>query len=271
MAAKLCHYIKMYFLILGMSLRSRMSFRLDFFVMLVSVFLREFANLALLVVVVHRFDNLAGWTMWEMAFLYCIVTFTQRNFSSFTGGIMSIGDLIKSGEMDTYVMTPLDPLFLINSRNTMVWRMFYNIGIFALLIFCGIKAGLAMTLPNVLMFFVMMVSAVAIMAAVFLAVSSLAFFTVDISNAIWMLDEIVRKYMIYPLPIYGKIAAAALTFIVPLGFIAYYPAAYLLGKTQEVLFHPMLAVLTPVFAAVFLAIALLLWQWGLRNYKSTGT
>ena len=76
MAAKLLNYTKSYFLILGMSLRSRMSFRLDFFIMLFSVFFREFANLSLLIVVVQRFENLAGWTMWEMAFLYCIVTFT---------------------------------------------------------------------------------------------------------------------------------------------------------------------------------------------------
>ena len=163
MAAKLGHYIKTYFLILGMSLRSRMSFRVDFFVMLGSIFLKEFANLSLLIIVVNRFENLAGWSMWEMAFLYSVVTFTQRNFSSFLGGFVHIGELIKSGEMDTYVMTPLSPLFLINSRQTMVWRIYYNISILAMLIFCGVKAGIAFTPLNTLMFIVMMISAMFIM------------------------------------------------------------------------------------------------------------
>ncbi|MBQ1504426.1 MAG: ABC-2 family transporter protein [Oscillospiraceae bacterium] len=271
MAAKLGHYIKTYFLILGMSLRSRMSFRVDFFVMLGSIFLKEFANLSLLIIVVNRFENLAGWSMWEMAFLYSVVTFTQRNFSSFLGGFVHIGELIKSGEMDTYVMTPLSPLFLINSRQTMVWRIYYNISILAMLIFCGVKAGIAFTPLNTLMFIVMMISAMFIMAAVMLGVSSIAFFTVDISNATAMIDEIVRKYMIYPISIYGKIASFLLTFVIPLAFISYYPAAYLLGKAESVMFSPHLAVLTPVFAVVFFALALLLWRWGIKNYKSTGT
>lgn len=271
MAAKLKKHINLYFMILGMSLRSRMSFRLDFFVMLFSVFIREFANMALLVVVVHRFSDLAGWNMWEMAFLYCMVTFTQRNFSSFLGGIMKIGDLVKSGEMDTYMMTPISPLFLINSRNTMIWRVFYNIGILALLIICGINAGIVFTPLNILLSLIMTVSSAVVMAAVFLFVNTLSFFAIDISNAIWTLDEVVRKYMIYPIGIYGKIASFVLSFLIPLGFIAYYPASFLLGKAESVLFSPYLAVLTPVFAAVFLAIAVKFWQFGLRNYKSTGT
>ena len=271
MAAKLLNYTKSYFLILGMSLRSRMSFRLDFFIMLFSVFFREFANLSLLIVVVQRFENLAGWTMWEMAFLYCIVTFTQRNFSSFTGGIMSIGKMVQSGEMDSYLMTPLSPLFLLNSRNTMVWRMFYNIGIFILLIFCGIQAGISFSVTNILFFLVMMVSSMVVMASVFLIVSTLSFFTIDISAAIMTLDEIVRKYMVYPIGIYGSIASFLLTFLIPLGFISYYPASFLLDKTKEVLYHPYLPMLTPVVAIVFLLLALAFWKIGLKNYKSTGT
>ena len=271
MAAKLRHYIKTYFKILGLSLRSRMSFRVDFFVMVASIFIKEFANLSLLIIVVNRFDNLAGWSMWEMAFLYCVVTFTQRNFSSFLGGFVHIGNLIKTGEMDSYVMTPLSPLFLINSRNTMVWRVYYNISIFTMLIFCGFKAGISFTPLNLLMFIVMMASSMIIMASVMLAVSSIAFFTVDISNAVMMIDEIVRKYMIYPISIYGKAASFLLTFVIPLGFIAYYPAAYLLGKAESVMFSPYLAMLTPLFAVLFFTIAVFMWRWGLRNYKSTGT
>jgi ABC-2 type transport system permease protein len=248
-----------------------MSFRVDFFVMLGSIFLKEFASLSLLIIVVNRFTNLAGWSMWEMAFLYSVVTFTQRNFSSFLGGFVHIGELIKSGEMDIYVMTPLSPLFLINSRQTMVWRVYYNISILIMLIICGIKAGIEFTPINTLIFLVMMASAMFIMAAVMLSVSSLAFFTLDISNAVMMIDEVVRKYMIYPISIYGKIISFILTFVIPLGFISYYPAVYLLGKAENVMFSPYLAVLTPLFALVFFSIALLLWHWGLKNYKSTGT
>lgn len=268
---KLLRYIKAYTLILGMSLRSRMSFRLDFFVMLASVFLREFASLSLLIVVVQRFDNLAGWSTWEMAFLYCVVTFTHRNFASFTGGILSIGELVKTGEMDAYMLTPLSPLFLVNSRNTMVWRMFYNIGILLLLIYCGYRAGIVFSLANTLLFLVMMLSSMLILVAVYLTVSTLAIFTVEVGAAVQTIDELTRKYMIYPIGIYGTIPAFILTFVLPLGFVAYYPASFLLDKAQEIMFSPLLGVLSPVFALLAMALALGLWRLGVKNYKSTGT
>ena len=271
MAAKILHYCRSYVLILGMSLRSRMSFRLNFFVMLLGVFLREFANLALMIVVVQRFEGLSGWSMWEMAFLYCIVTFTFRNYSSFFGGVSQISKLIRSGEMDVYMLTPLDPLFLINSRNTMIWRMFYNIGILALLVYCGIMAGVKFTLFGIISFLSMMLSSMVILSSLYLIVSTLAIFVIDVSALEHVLNELVKKYMIYPINIYGLAASFVFTFIIPIGFVAYYPGAYMLDKTQQLTFNPMLGVLTPVIAAFWAAAALLFWRFGVRNYKSTGT
>ena len=46
MGAKIAYYWNLYWHVLSMQLRSRMSFRLNFFVMLVGVFLREAATLA---------------------------------------------------------------------------------------------------------------------------------------------------------------------------------------------------------------------------------
>jgi ABC-2 type transport system permease protein len=264
-------YLRNYFLILNLQLRSRMSFRLNFFVMLIGVFLREFATLALMVVLVQRFDGLAGWSMWEIAFLYSVTTFTFRNYSSFVGGIREVANLVKTGEMDAYLLTPLSPLFLINARNTMVWRAYYNIGILAVTLFCGRQAGIAPTVGNILQFAVMMLSAMLVLFAIYLIVFSFAFRVVEVSSAVGILDEVTKNYMIYPITIYGAAASFLFTFILPLGFAAYYPSAYLLGRTQDILYHPMLGVLTPLFALLWLGIASIFWQLGVRRYESTGS
>ena len=145
MGGKISYYWHLYWKVLGMQLRSRMSFRLNFFVMLAGVFLREAATLALMIVLVQKFDGLAGWKTWEIAFLYSFVTLTFRNFSSFTGGIGSIPSFIRTGEMDVYLLTPSDPLFLINCRNTMIWRSFYNIGILMVTVYCARRARIVFT------------------------------------------------------------------------------------------------------------------------------
>ena len=264
-------YIRNYLLILNLQVRSRMAFRGNFYIFLVGVLLKELAMLVMLVVIVQRFDGLAGWGMWEIAFLYSIATFTMRNYESFAGGVREVISLVKTGEMDAYLLTPLSPLFLINARHTRIWRMYYNIGILAVAIFCGWQAGIAFTMGNAIRFVVMMLSAMLVVYAIYLIVFSFAFRVVEVNSAVSILDDITRNYMIYPISIYGAVGSFLFTFILPLGFAAYYPSAYLLGRTEDILYHPLLGVLTPVIALLWLGIAHIFWRFGVRRYESTGS
>ena len=263
--------IRLYFHIMGMSLRSRMSFRLDFIVMLISVFLRELASLALLYVVTDRFDTLDGWNKWEIALLYCMVTFCHRMFCSFSGGVMEIFDMVKSGEMDTYMITPRSPLFLINARNTMIWRIYYNIPILIVLIISAVQSGVVFTFQNSILLLVFTVSSVVIMFAMYLIIATISIFVINVETIQNVLSDIITQYMGYPISIYGKVATFILTFIIPLGFVAYYPSIQLLSITQSTINGINYGIITPIVAAITSTFALVFWKYGLKRYNSTGT
>lgn len=270
MGAKITYYWRLYWTVLGMQLRSRMSFRLNFFVMLAGVFLREAATLALMVVLVRKFDGLAGWSTWEIAFLYSFVTLTFRNFSSFVGGIGQIPAFIRTGEMDVYLLTPSDPLFLINCRNTMIWRSFYNIGILAVTIYCAYKAQIAFAPGTVCCLAVLILCGMFILFAVYLIIYAVSIRVVEVSALLKILDSVYKQYMIYPISIYGRIAAWAFTFLLPLGLASYYPSGVLLGRVAGLT----LGWGTLVIAAatcLWVTAAFLLWRVFIRRYDSTGT
>jgi ABC-2 type transport system permease protein len=270
MGAKIAYYWNLYWHVLSMQLRSRMSFRLNFFVMLVGVFLREAATLALMVVLVQKFDGLAGWRTWEIAFLYSFVTLTFRNFSSFVGGIGTIPALVRTGEMDVYLLTPSDPLFLINCRNTMIWRSFYNIGIFAVTLYCAYQAGIAFTPGAVCCLAVLILCGMFILFAVYLIVYAAAIRVVEVSALLKILDGVYKQYMVYPIPIYGRVAAWIFTFLLPLGLASYYPSGVLLNRVSGLTMGwGTLAIAAA--ACLWVAAALLLWRASIRKYNSTGT
>jgi ABC-2 type transport system permease protein len=58
-----------------------------------------------------------------------------------------------------------------------------------------------------------------------------------------------------------------LSWIIPFGFASFYPSVRLLGRPEFRLY----AWLVPVVTAAFLAMALTLWNRGVRNYASTGS
>jgi ABC-type uncharacterized transport system permease subunit len=55
-----------------------------------------------------------------------------------------------------------------------------------------------------------------------------------------------------------------------LGFISYYPAGRLLGKSPGA-FAAFPELLTPLIGLAFFALALWAWHAGLRRYESTGS
>lgn len=270
MGAKVSYYWKLYWKVISMQLRSRMSFRLNFFVMLVGVFLREAATLALMVVLVQKFDGLAGWKTWEIAFLYSFVTLTFRNFSSFVGGIGKIPSFIRTGEMDVYLLTPSDPLFLINCRNTMIWRSFYNIGILAVTIYCAFRAGISFAPGGICCLAVLIFCGMFILFAVYLIVYAISIRVVEVSALLKVLDSVYKQYMIYPITIYGRLAAWVFTFLLPLGLASYYPSGVLLGLVEG-LTMGWGTLIVAAASCLWVTVSLLAWRASIRKYNSTGT
>ena len=70
---------------------------------------------------------------------------------------------------------------------------------------------------------------------------------------------------------YPRFIQVLLTFVIPYGFMSFYPAQYFLQKNDFLLFFPWFQYLTPVVGAVLLTLAVVFWKAGLRRYQSTGS
>ncbi|NUR28222.1 MAG: transporter, partial [Catenulispora sp.] len=71
--------------------------------------------------------------------------------------------------------------------------------------------------------------------------------------------------------IFGKEIVRAVTFVVPLAFVNYYPALFVLGKPAPLGLPSWIGLLSPLVAAVMVGLAALGWRAGLRRYRSTGS
>jgi ABC-2 type transport system permease protein len=73
----------------------------------------------------------------------------------------------------------------------------------------------------------------------------------------------------YPLNIYEKWATRFFTFVIPFGCVNYYPLLYLLDRTNG---GPDVAyMLAPLAGIAFIIPCLLVWRFGVRHYRSTGS
>lgn len=102
--------------------------------------------------------------------------------------------------------------------------------------------------------------------ALFLFKATFSFFTIQSLDFMNIFTYGAKEYGKYPWGIYGKGVLSILTFLIPLAVVQYYPLLYLIGKRTEDFY-----IFVPVLSSLFLIPCYLFFNFGVHNYKSTGS
>ena len=83
-----------------------------------------------------------------------------------------------------------------------------------------------------------------------LLISTAAFWFVQVDALRWIVLQLEQEFTRYPLSIYGRGVRLLLAFVIPFGFMNYFPASYFLQKADNGLGLPLaVGVLTPAIGA----------------------
>jgi ABC-2 type transport system permease protein len=263
---------RIYFKLLGMSFRSMLQFRADFLVGLLGVVTENAVNLLAISVVLGRFFDLAGWTVWEIVFLYGL-WMTGNGLYALQGvHLYDLEEYLVQGSFDIFLVRPVNPLLMLLGTEVNI----YGVGelIFGL-------ASLSMAMTHLKLHFspvhevylvTMLISSALIQLGIHLALSSVAFWTTRSNGLLQVVDQLhwnmTRQY---PLEMFGHGFRVLVTAVIPVAFLNYYPARWLLGKTAPGHLGYVLSFLSPLVAMFLLIIAGVVWQKGIRRYSSTGS
>ena len=101
--------LRMYFKLVGMALKSMTQFRINFLVGLSGVIVLNGVNLLAIGVILGRFHDLAGWTVWEIVFLYGIWMVGNSLYSLLFLHLTALENYIVEGTFDRFLVRPLSP------------------------------------------------------------------------------------------------------------------------------------------------------------------
>ena len=250
-------------------LQYRVSFLLDTFTTGFSV-VTSFLTLAL---ILQRFDNVGGWTLPEVAFLYGMVEIAfglmDMLFSGFDPD--NFGKQVRLGAFDQLLLRPLDITLQVLGSQFVVRRLGRIVQGAAVLVYAVTALHVQWTIGKLLYMPVVLASLVCFFGGLFIIGATITFWTVESIEVINIFTYGGSEMMDYPMHIYQDWMRRFFTFIVPAIFLNYYPALYFLDKPDPLglpVFAPFLAPLAGV--GVLLA-ALAFWRFGMRYYQSTGT
>ena len=125
---------------------------------------------------------------------------------------------------------------------------------------------------QILFFPVMIVGGMLLFMAIFVVGATTSFWAPQAREAVNIFSYGGQFMTTYPMHIYQEWLVSLFTFIIPMAFINYYPALYLLDKPDPFGLPPFMPFLSPISVAVIsLWLSLAFWRRGVRRYQSTGT
>lgn len=251
-------------------LRAGLEYRADFVLTMLFGLIREATGFALIWVILARFEGIAGWTLGEVAFLYGLRVTMHGLVGLATGNIWSLESRVREGEFDRYLVRPTSPLLQLLTERVPLSALGELVGGPLLFLAANSLVDVAWTPQAVLYLLLALVGGALLELAIRVLIVSFAFRALRVNGLMGIMDDIFSDFGTYPLSIFGPALQFLLTFGIPVAFMAYFPAAVLLGRTAALHVHPIFAYGAPLAGVLWMAIALHVFHHELRNYKSAG-
>lgn len=263
--------MSVYLRLIAAQVRSQASYRTSFAIDVLSqagVTVVEIATVTLFFGVTR---SLGGFSLAETLLVAGLALTCFRIGDMFAGGLDHLSRYVRLGHMDRLLVRPLSSLGQLFVDTLEVRR----IGAVAQAVLTlGIALGINRIVWNpatIVVLVMAVISGSVIIASVFVAGNTFTFWFVEgreISNAFTYGG---RDFTTYPITVYGSVFRFLFAFVIPLAFVAYYPALTLLGRPDPLGLPSWFGFCSPVAAAIVATAAGVFWRTGIRHYRGTGS
>ncbi len=256
----------LYIRALSLHFKAELEYKASFLITFLSQILIFFTYYFVILALFKRFDNIKGFGLYEVLLCFAIVQFGFAINEVFARGIDKFDNLIIQGGFDRLLLRPRNILLQVLCNDSDLVKISRVIQSIIILWIALINLKIEWNLIRCLTLFLMLISAIVIFFGLFLLAAAYCFVTVqglEVRNV--FTDG--GKYMAqYPIGIFSKGFIFFFTFIIPYGFVNYYPLLYFIGKEDKWLYA-----FSPLLVFLYLIPCIWLFYLGIKKYSSVGS
>ncbi len=258
--------LRLYSRYIGVSIRSQMEYRASFIMISIAQVFGTGIEFLGVLALFDRFKTIQGWTLPEAALLYGMVNVSFALAESVVRGFDMFDQMIKAGGFDRLLLRPRGTVLQLLGQELHLrfGRMAQGL---AVLIWSASVLRIAWSPAMLLLLFGSLIGGACLFSGLFILQATMAFWTVESLEMMNTMTYGGVETAQFPLSVYRPWFRRFFTFVIPLACVNYFPSLAILGKADT----GSLYWLTPAVGAVFLAVSLRVWQFGVRHYCSTGS
>lgn len=258
--------MKLYLRFFEIHLKSAIQYKFSFFLTMLGQFLVSFNIFLGIYFMMERVSSVKGFTYTEILMCFSVNIMAYSMAEMFARGFDMFPSMISNGEFDRVLVRPRGIIFQVLASKmefTRIGRMLQAVVMF---LYSVLKSEIEWNGLRILTVILMLIGGVILFSSLFLLYASVSFFTVEGIEFMNVVTDGAREYGKYPIAVYGKTMLKICTFFIPYALFQYYPLLYVLGRESRSEF-----ITLPLLTSVFFIPCYLLWKFGVKHYKSTGS
>lgn len=260
--------MSLYFKYLSILFKSQLQYRTSFWLLTFGQFFIPFSVFAGLYFMFERFGQIQGWTFYEVGLCFAVIHMAFSLSECFSRGFDMFSSLVAGGDFDRLLVRPRSTVVQVLGSKFEFSRFGRLLQSVLVMVWALVNLPVAWSAAKVITLLLMVSNGVLIFTGIFMLAATLCFWTIQGLEVANVFTDGGREMAQYPLNIYQKWISVFFTFIIPFGCVNYLPLLYILDRAHG---SAILYMLMPLAGALFLLPCWLVWQIGVRHYRSTGS
>ena len=258
--------MKCYMRALSLHLKSELEYRTSFIFSFISQIVIFFSYYFVILSLFSRFNNIKGFTLYEVLLCFSIIQFGYSFNEVFARGLDKFDNLIVQGGFDRLLLRPKSIIIQVlynESDFVKTSRLFHAL---IILVVALTHLNIEWSIMKVICLLLMIISATLIFFSIFLLAASYCFITVQGLEVRNVFTDGGKHMAQYPIGIFSKGFIYFFTFIIPYAFVNYYPLLYVLGKKNNILYA-----FSPLLLFIYVIPCIIVFYLGVKRYSSVGS
>lgn len=269
--ATIKYYLSVASYSMKLSLQKQLEYPMNIISCFVMIPMMYSTGILLLYFLTDSLQAIGGWTFPQLAFLYGIGYLSHGLMVVFSIQNWFLDRYVNQGEFDRMLLRPLNVFFQFTvSYINIIGIMDVMVGLFIFIYSCNL-VHFSWTLPNIVRLILIISGATLIRSSIFTIFCSVAFWTKRCSAVITLMNDLLERTTLYPMTIYPRIMQLMLTLVIPIGFISFFPACCFLGVDYSFSLPADISVMTLAVGIIMFILAQAVFNYGLKNYESSGS
>lgn len=266
MKRSLREYTHIYFRMIAQDGKSKMAYRADFIISSLGMLFMNASNLISFYLIFRAISAIQGFSYNEMLFIYSFSLLAATPMQLFFDNLWQLWINCENGDFIKYCFKPLNLYFYYVAETFDIKGFGQFILALVLFIYSWVKLGIAVTAANIAVLLLVLLGASLVLIGMMTFASASAFICIHGVTIMGFFNRF-RDYARYPTTVFNKIFRFIFTFVVPVGFLAFFPSMYFLRPDD----HMMLSMLSPIVGIIVFFIGYKAWMKGAIKYAGTGS